>query len=186
MDLLSSLPLGVLGIVHHMVIEAGGLQGALALEATSKQLQQLCRAHVRFQQEVLVTCDEIPDLAGSSFWDWLETHGSRVDRLALHDLDLALLPGPLFEQPGVAEVGVVSLEGCAVEQSFQPLRGLANLEQMECCVESTPSEEDLESNTGWLEMPGHCWLRHMCHPQPGLHNQPLCIDQAGPCQHGFV
>jgi hypothetical protein len=87
-DYLSNLPAPLLLIIHQLVCQPGDLRCRLALEATSKQLQDVFRGNTRIAKVDLhiptglrgvsfATCQ------ANSFWRWLAANGHRLDDLAI-------------------------------------------------------------------------------------------------------
>jgi Leucine-rich repeat (LRR) protein len=152
MDCFSSLPSLALCIIHHKVVETGGLRNALALEAASKQLRALFSSATRFRHDVVVHGVALPcgrrnahprlvaerALAAAaaryasprshSFWGWLAANGPRVDCLVLTELELGNVPWLLWlrDQPGATLARVLIVEALPTV-SLVPLAGMSNL-----------------------------------------------------------
>jgi hypothetical protein len=128
MDNLSSMPIPVLDKLHGLVLEAGGLSSALALEATCKELRSVLHANTRFRGEVAV---EEPD---PGFGRWIKHHGHRVDHLHLIQWHLANDDlGLLHYVDGISQAGQVAI---TVDEawSLEPLASLPNITHVYCDV----------------------------------------------------
>jgi hypothetical protein len=145
MDYLSSLPDGLLTVIHCLVYQLGGVRSLLNLEATCKQLHReaLCNKW-RFEHPITAAnpsfaCQAVP--GASYFSRWIAAHAHRIDALILDKLSLHnSTTRALCEQQGLTQIRSLAVKA-TVAETLKPLAGLTNLVQLRCDNLRAPSNQ---------------------------------------------